>query len=96
MTDPRDAPIRRSIFYSGHVQGVGFRTTTLHIARGLNVTGLVRNLADGRVELVAEGLVGELDRFQKLIEDAMGRHIREAAIQETEGSGEFTAFRVAF
>ena len=48
------------IFYSGHVQGVGFRYTVKSVAAGFEVNGTVRNLPDGRVELVAEGDSGEL------------------------------------
>ena len=55
---------RVRIFYSGHVQGVGFRYTAKTVAAGYDVTGLVRNLPDGRVELVAEGAREELDAFR--------------------------------
>jgi acylphosphatase len=54
---------RVTVFYSGRVQGVGFRATVRHLARGYDVTGTVRNLADGRVELVAEGAKAELEAF---------------------------------
>lgn len=51
------------VVYRGRVQGVGFRATVGHLARGYEVTGLVRNLPDGRVELIAEGAKGELQAF---------------------------------
>ena len=54
---------RVTIFYSGRVQGVGFRATVRGLARGYDVTGMVRNLPDGRVELVAEGARSELQSF---------------------------------
>ena len=44
-----------SVYFTGHVQGVGFRWTTEGIARRFEVTGQVMNLADGRVHLEAEG-----------------------------------------
>ena len=47
--------ISLQVFYEGHVQGVGFRFTVRHIAKGFDVTGWVRNLPDGRVELQATG-----------------------------------------
>ncbi len=46
------------IFYSGHVQGVGFRYTAKTVAAGFEISGVVRNLSDGRVELIAEGDAG--------------------------------------
>jgi acylphosphatase len=55
--------IRREVFYSGRVQGVGFRWTVRHIAQSHAVTGFVKNLEDGRVQLVVEGATAELDRL---------------------------------
>src|SRR5437868_2572582 len=48
-------PAARMVHYTGDVQGVGFRATTEEVARAYPVTGWVRNLADGRVELLVEG-----------------------------------------
>ena len=60
---------RCTAYYSGHVQGVGFRYTTLSIARGYNVAGFVQNLPDGRVELVAEGEKHEIDAFLREVRE---------------------------
>src|SRR5471030_1814389 len=54
---------RVTVFYSGRVHGVGFRVTVRQLACGYDVTGTVRNLADGRVELIAEGAKAELKAF---------------------------------
>ena len=54
---------RKEIHYSGHVQGVGFRYTTRQIARQYDVTGFVRNLSDGRVQLVVEGQDAEVSQL---------------------------------
>jgi acylphosphatase len=51
------------VHYSGRVQGVGFRMTVRQVACGYDVTGSVRNLPDGRVELIAEGTRSELTAF---------------------------------
>src|SRR6201987_533395 len=51
------------VLYEGHVQGVGFRFTVRHIAKGFDVTGWVRNLPDGRVELQVTGDENEARAF---------------------------------
>ena len=55
--------ISLQVFYEGHVQGVGFRFTVRHIAKGFDVTGWVRNLTDGRVELQITGDEEEVRAF---------------------------------
>ena len=55
--------ISLQVFYQGHVQGVGFRFTVRHIAKGFDVTGWVRNLMDGRVELQVTGDEEEVRAF---------------------------------
>ena len=55
--------ISLQVFYEGNVQGVGFRWSVRHIAKGFDVTGWVRNLADGRVELQINGEEGEVRAF---------------------------------
>ncbi len=47
--------IRKHFYFSGRVQGVGFRFQACRIARSLGLTGYVQNLWDGRVELEAQG-----------------------------------------
>ena len=58
---------RLTVLYSGHVQGVGFRYAVKQVAMGFDVTGTVKNLPDGRVELVAEGSRAELEGFREAI-----------------------------
>jgi acylphosphatase len=55
--------ISLQVFYEGHVQGVGFRFIVRHIAKGFDVTGWVRNLPDGRVELQVTGDEAEVRAF---------------------------------
>ena len=84
-----------TVFYSGRVQGVGFRYTVKSITTGFEVTGAVRNLADGRVELVAEGERGELDAFRQAIrESGLGGLIQRE--EETFGpaTGGFRGFEI--
>ena len=68
--------VRRVVFYSGRVQGVGFRATAAGYARGLAVTGWVRNEPDGTVRMEAQGDPKEVDELLGRLRRAMGGHIR--------------------
>ena len=83
---------RRQVFYSGHVQGVGFRFTACQLAAGFEVTGYVKNLSDGRVEVVAEGEASELDRFLAAIAHRMEGNIRDVKVDARPATGEFNRF----
>lgn len=86
---------RLQVFYSGRVQGVGFRYAVKSLVTGFEVTGMVRNLDDGRVELVAEGTQEELEAFQLAIRgSAVGRFIRGERQNWSEGTGEFRGFNI--
>ena len=63
-------------FFEGKVQGVGFRYCTRNIAINYDVAGFVRNLPDGRVELVAEGPRCQVDHFVEAIRERMKAHIK--------------------
>lgn len=98
MVDPQPhdarALERRTVGYSGHVQGVGFRYRTREIASRYRVTGYVRNLPDGRVELVAEGAPQELDRFLADLAGSLEVHIRRIEVDRCAASGEFDEFDI--
>ena len=59
--------ISLQVFYEGNVQGVGFRWSVRHIAKGFDITGWVRNLADGRVELQVNGKDEEVRAFLEAV-----------------------------
>ena len=83
------------IFYSGHVQGVGFRYTARNVAAGFEICGVVRNLADGRVLLAAEGAREELESFRTAVRDAGLKHfIRDEHVTWTEALNEFHGFEI--
>lgn len=70
--------ISTQVFYSGNVQGVGFRYTVKQIAKGFDVTGWVRNLRDGRVELQVTGDSAEVGAFIEAVANSELRaHIKE-------------------
>ena len=84
-----------TIYYSGRVQGVGFRYAVKSVATGFEVTGTVRNLDDGRVELIAEGAPAELEGFQHAIQDSeVGRFIRNEVVTNTDAKNEFRGFEI--
>ena len=87
---------RRLVHFTGRVQGVGFRYTTCDVAAGYRVTGYVRNLADGRVEMVAEGEPMEIDRLVAALSDRMRDYIRDTAIQDSPATGEYADFRISY
>lgn len=88
------AQSRVEIHYSGRVQGVGFRMTAHRIARGYPVTGTVRNLDDGGVQLVAEGERADLDRFLAEIEIYFQGNIAGRISRWGEGRDEFSSFDI--
>jgi len=87
---------RKTVHYSGNVQGVGFRMTTRRIASDFDVTGYVKNLPDGRVELVAEGDAAEIDRFLDAVAGRMAGYIRDTRVDAGEASGQYREFSIAY
>ena len=83
------------IYYSGRVQGVGFRYTVRTVASGFEVMGTVRNLVDGRVELVAEGGPAELEAFRQAVrESGLGHFVRNEQVSWDEAKNEFEGFAI--
>ncbi len=87
---------QRTIRFFGRVQGVGFRYTACRIARDYEVVGYVRNMPDGSVECVVEGLVAEVDMFVAALSDRMGDHIVRTTAQSAASSGQYRRFDVKF
>ena len=87
---------RIDVHFHGQVQGVGFRYTTRSISSLYEVTGFVRNLADGRVHLVVEGGSEEISGFLDQIRSRLGHYIREEQSSTSSATGEFDTFDVAF
>jgi acylphosphatase len=86
---------RLHICYSGRVQGVGFRFTVKAVAQGFEVTGTVRNLSDGRVELVAEGSRSELAEFHNAIKESeVGPFIKQEEVHWEDPKNQFRGFEI--
>ena len=87
---------RMQVFFSGTVQGVGFRFTAERLARRFPVFGFVRNLEDGRVEVTAEGEEKSLTEFLTAIrESGMKNYIRDVEAHWSEAEGCFSRFSIA-
>ena len=83
------------VHYSGHVQGVGFRYTAKTVATGFEIVGTVRNLPDGRVELVVEGARPELEAYRSALRDAgLAGFIRDEHVEWTDVQNQFRNFEI--
>jgi len=87
---------RHTVYYTGHVQGVGFRYTVCSVARGYGVTGYVRNLPDGQVEMVAEASREDLAMLSREISDRFSGYIRDEKRDVQPATGEFTKFEIRY
>ena len=87
--------VRVQVLYSGRVQGVGFRYTVKSLVPGYDVLGVIRNLPDGRVELIVEGKQEELDAFLQAIRDSgLRRNIRDEEIVFGNAQDNFKGFEI--
>ena len=87
---------RVHVFYYGQVQGVGFRFTAERIALDLKLTGWVKNLTDGRVEVALEGEEEGINAFLKNIRNVMQVHIQKEDVQWEPANGKFKTFEIRF
>lgn len=87
---------RRTVHFSGNVQGVGFRYTTSHLAQRLPVTGYVQNLANGEVLVVVEGSETALDEFLGLVHDRMRENVADVRTEISTATNEFDAFNIRY
>jgi acylphosphatase len=88
--------VRRRVVYHGRVQGVGFRATTCAIASRFSVTGYVRNLPDGTVELVAEGTENEVEQFLAAVARHFARNVTRADVEPFNRAESFSGFGVRY
>ncbi len=83
-----------TVYFTGRVQGVGFRYQALQVARGFDVSGWVQNLADGRVLLEVEGAAGEVRDFVAAVQERMTGYIRQTEETEDVRPSQFQGFGI--
>ncbi len=88
------ADVRKTVHFAGRVQGVGFRYTARNIAQQYKVRGYVRNLPDGRVELVMEGSERETNAVVDEIKRKMTGFVRNVNVQVAPAIDEFEDFEI--
>ncbi|MFH0826694.1 MAG: acylphosphatase, partial [Candidatus Omnitrophota bacterium] len=84
------------VYYTGRVQGVGFRFTAESLAQSLGIKGWVKNLGDGRVEVEAEAEEGALKEFLDRIRKHFARTIQDEDVDWKECSGKLKEFGIRF
>ena len=94
-THPDETDKRLRVAIRGAVQGVGFRYSVKSVATGFDVTGSIRNLPGGGVELIAEGAKDELEAFRQAIrESGLDHFIRQEDVSWQEASSGFRGFEI--
>ncbi|RFC41834.1 MAG: acylphosphatase [Verrucomicrobia bacterium] len=81
-----------AVYFTGRVQGVGFRYTALQVAKEFEVAGFVCNLSDGRVQLEVEGRAAEVAAFVTALEERMHGYIRKTERSARVRPPEFRGF----
>lgn len=88
--------VAKHIVFSGRVQGVGFRFTAYRIATRHRLTGFVRNLPDGTVEMLAQGTPDEIDNCIRQIQDSFTGYIRDKTIEDVPLDPRYIEFKITF
>ncbi len=88
--------IAKHIIFSGQVQGVGFRFTAFNMAHRHQLTGFVRNLPDGSVEMLAQGTAEAVDDCIRDIEEEFSGYIRETKTEEIPPNPQYKDFKITF
>ena len=81
-------------FFSGRVQGVGFRYQSLQVAKEFDVSGWVQNLPDGRVLLEVEGARGEVQDFIAAVQERLASYIRKTELTATSRTPQLQGFAI--
>jgi len=90
------AETARHIIFKGHVQGVGFRFTVLNAASRYRLTGYVRNLPDGAVEMLTQGQAADIDDCISDIDESFAGYVKETIINDVPADPKYTDFKITF
>jgi acylphosphatase len=88
---------RVHIWVKGRVQAVGFRAHVEYYASLIGVNGWVRNVGFDTVEALAEGTLGELEKFIEVVKQGpRASRVDEARVEWEDATGEFLQFGVKY
>ncbi len=88
--------IAKNIIFTGRVQGVGFRFTARRAANRRQLTGFVRNVPNGTVEMLIQGHPDDVDDCIQDIEEYFAGYIRETKIEEIPPDPKYSDFQITF
>ena len=88
--------VAKHIIFTGRVQGVGFRFTALHMANRHKLTGIVRNMPSGSVEMIAQGASDDIDDCIRDIQESFTGYIRETKVNEIPPEPQKKEFKITF
>jgi acylphosphatase len=83
-----------TVYFTGRVQGVGFRYSTLQVAKEFEVSGFVSNLPDGRVHLEVEGRPAEVESFISAVGERMHGYVRKMERKAGQRAPQFSGFLI--
>ena len=86
----------KHIIFTGRVQGVGFRFTAFNIANRCQLTGIVRNMFDGTVEMTVQGRAGDIDNCIRDIKDSFASYIADTRIEQVPFNDSYKDFKITF
>ncbi len=88
--------VAKHVIFTGQVQGVGFRFTAHRMAGRHQLTGFVRNLSDGSVEMLAQGSADDIEQCISDIRESFPGHVQEVAVNDVPIDPKRTDFRITF
>ncbi len=88
--------VAKHIVFTGRVQGVGFRFTSLRAANRYGLTGQVRNLPNGGVEMIAQGRSDDIDDCIREIQESLSGYITETEVEEIGFDSQYNDFKITF